>query len=103
MSSCQPVVSKPWPRPELTWVGNHSGELRDAELRGWPDGNRRHVTDPQNLTWVMPAEEGVDRHNSQRPAVVFAGGDPIDTTGVDALPTDALVRLRDAMLEEEAS
>jgi thiamine pyrophosphokinase len=47
----------------------------------------------------MPAEEGVDRHNSQRPAVVFAGGDPIDPTGVDSLPVDAFVIAADSGLD----
>ena len=76
----------------LSWCDcNHSGELGNAELRGWPDGIGRDVTDPQNLTWVIPAEEGVERHNSQRPAVVVAGGDPIAPADVDALPADALV------------
>jgi len=78
---------------------NHSGELGNAELRGWPDGIGRDVTDPQNLTWVIPAEEGVDRHNSQRPAVVVAGGDPIAPTDVEALPADALVIAADSGLD----
>ena len=41
----------------------------------------------------------MDRHNSQRPAVVFAGGDPIDPRDITVLPADALVIAADSGLD----
>ena len=41
----------------------------------------------------------MERHNSQRPAVVVAGGDPIAPADVDALPADALVIAADSGLD----
>lgn len=63
-------------------------------------GNRaeravKRAADPQNLIWVMPAEEGV----SNEVIVVVAGGDPPDPESTLAIPLGARVIAADSGLE----
>jgi thiamine pyrophosphokinase len=61
-----------------------------AGRRGGP------ATDPWNLIWVMPAEGDLE---SNGPAVVFAGGDPVPEEVRDLLPHEALVVAADSGLD----
>jgi len=54
------------------------------------------ATDPWNLIWVMPAEGDLE---SNGPAVVFAGGDPVPDSVGALLPQGALVVAADSGLD----
>jgi len=54
------------------------------------------ATDPWNLIWVMPAEGDLE---SNGPAVVFAGGDPVPEAVRRRLPQGALVVAADSGLD----
>jgi thiamine pyrophosphokinase len=76
-------------------VGRYDG----ASVTG-SSGNRaeraaKRAADPQNLIWVMPAEEGV----SNGVIVVVAGGDPPDPESALAVPLGARVIAADRGLE----
>jgi thiamine pyrophosphokinase len=60
------------------------------------DRRRGCATDPWNLIWVMPAEGDLE---SNGPAVVFAGGDPLPEEVRRLLPHDALVVAADSGLD----
>jgi thiamine pyrophosphokinase len=60
------------------------------------DRSGGRATDPWNLIWVMPAEGDLE---SNGPAVVFAGGDPLPEEVCRLLPHDALVVAADSGLD----
>jgi thiamine pyrophosphokinase len=60
------------------------------------DRSGGRATDPWNLIWVMPAEGDLE---SNGPAVVFAGGDPLPEEVRRLLPRDALVVAADSGLD----
>lgn len=59
---------------------------------------RGTVTDPQNLTWVMPAEGDVNVTRPEATAVIVAGGDPVPFESLPPLPEHPFVIAADSGL-----
>ena len=61
-------------------------------------GRSGAAIDPQNLTWVMPAEGEMNSTTPAAAAVIVAGGDPVPADGLPPLPADRFVIAADGGL-----
>ena len=89
-------MSSPFARPGAVTLALALRGARASRAERVADRRGGRATDPWNLIWVMPAEGDLE---SNGPAVVFAGGDPVPEEVRHLLPRGALVVAADSGLD----